>query len=77
MSLTSKIALYSSCFLSAGTIGYVHYKQNSDRVKLHEGVILDIERQQKRKAENLYFLQKQIDLTKQLREVENLELIEK
>lgn len=36
------------------------------RRKLHEGVIRDIERQQRRKAENLYNLQQQIDLTKQL-----------
>lgn len=36
------------------------------RKKLHEGVIRDIERQQRRKAENLYNLQQQIDLTKQL-----------
>ena len=78
MSLTSKITLGSACLLSVGTISYVHYKQNSDREKLHEGVIRDIERQQKKKAENLYFLQKQIDLTKQLRkEAENLEPLEK
>lgn len=35
-------------------------------VKLHEGVIKDVERQQRRKMENLYNLQQQIDLTKQL-----------
>lgn len=35
--------------------------------KLHEGVIKDIERQQKRKTENIYMLQQQIDLTKQLK----------
>lgn len=36
------------------------------REKVHEGVIRDVERQQRRKAENLYNLQQQIDLTKQL-----------
>lgn len=35
--------------------------------KLHEGVIKDLERQQKRKRENTYLLQQEIDLTKQLR----------
>ena len=37
------------------------------REKLHEGVIKDVERQQRRKAENVYVLQQQSDLTKQLR----------
>lgn len=37
------------------------------REKLHEGVIRDVQRQQQRKRENLYLLQKQIDLTNQLK----------
>lgn len=37
------------------------------REKLHEGVIKDVQRQQRRKAENIYMLQQQIDLTKQLK----------
>lgn len=40
------------------------------REKLHEGVIRDIERQQRRKMENIVVLQQQIDLTKQLRKDE-------
>lgn len=35
--------------------------------KLHEGVIRDVERQQKRKTENIFVLQQQIELTKQLK----------
>lgn len=34
---------------------------------MHEGVLKDIERRQKRKAENLYNLQKQIDFTKEIK----------
>lgn len=34
---------------------------------MHEGVIKDIERQQRRKIENLYMLEKQKELTKQLK----------
>lgn len=37
------------------------------RQKLHQGVIRDIERQQRRKVENTYNLQQQIDLTSILR----------
>lgn len=39
----------------------------SPRNRLHEGVIRDVERQQRRKMENIVVLQQQIDLTKQLR----------
>ncbi|GLV32851.1 uncharacterized protein CBL_00442 [Carabus blaptoides fortunei] len=66
MSLTSKLVLGAACAFSCGIIGYVHFKQKIDREKLHEGVIRDLERQQKRKTENIYVLQQQIELTKQL-----------
>lgn len=39
----------------------------SARNRLHEGVLRDVERQQRRKMENIVVLQQQIDLTKQLR----------
>uniref|UniRef100_A0A0K8TQU4 Protein pet117 log mitochondrial n=1 Tax=Tabanus bromius TaxID=304241 RepID=A0A0K8TQU4_TABBR len=68
MSLASKITLATSCAISFSIIGYVHYKQIEDRAKLHEGVIRDIERQQRRKLENTYALQQQIDLTKKYKE---------
>lgn len=39
---------------------------------MHEGVIKDVERQQRRKIENIYILEKQNELTKQMRkELEN------
>lgn len=74
MSTTSKIVFIGACICTGGIIGYVHYKQTSDRAKLHEGVIRDIQRQQQRKIENMYNLQQQIELTKQLKQ--DLELRE-
>lgn len=41
------------------------------RDKLHQGVLNDIERRQRRKAENVYNLQKQSDLAKDLRKAES------
>ncbi|KAF5303846.1 hypothetical protein FQR65_LT08103 [Abscondita terminalis] len=55
---------------SVSIIGYVHFKQQIDRAKLHEGVIKDIERQQRRKAENIYMLQQQNDFTKQMKQLD-------
>lgn len=34
---------------------------------MHRGVVKDLEARQKRKTENLYILQQQIDLTKELK----------
>ncbi|XP_022918559.1 protein PET117 homolog, mitochondrial [Onthophagus taurus] len=70
MSLTSKFTLGTACLISVGIIGYVHYKQQFDRERLHVGVIKDIERQQRRKTENLYLLQQQIDFTKEAKKVQ-------
>ncbi|GAB0091832.1 uncharacterized protein DMENIID0001_067170 [Sergentomyia squamirostris] len=67
MSALAKTTLGLSCLATLGIIGYVHFKQQYDRAKLHEGVIRDIERQQRRKLENTYRLQEQIELTKQLK----------
>ncbi|KAI4460537.1 hypothetical protein MML48_5g00009983 [Holotrichia oblita] len=73
MSLASKITLSLACITSAGIIGYVHYKQQLDREKLHDGVLRDVERQQRRKAENLYTLQQQIDFTKELKKTQTVD----
>jgi len=67
MSLLAKSTLAASCVTSVGIIAYVHYKQNLDRTNLHDGVIRDVERQRRRRAENLYNLQQQIDLSKELK----------
>lgn len=49
MSTTSKVVFGLSCFVSAAIIGFVHYQQQDDLNKLHEGVIKDIERQEQRR----------------------------
>ncbi|ENN75498.1 uncharacterized protein LOC109539573 isoform X3 [Dendroctonus ponderosae] len=67
MSLASKLTLFGASAFALGIIGHVHYKQYLDRDQLHQGVLNDIERRQRRKAENLYNLQKQLDLAKDLR----------
>lgn len=36
---------------------------------MHEGVVRDVERQQKRKIENIYVLEKQNELAKQMRRI--------
>lgn len=54
------------CFASAVII-LVHQMQNSDRIRLREGVIRDMERQE-RKRRNIEELQQQIELTKKLKE---------
>ncbi|KAJ8732787.1 hypothetical protein PYW07_015386 [Mythimna separata] len=66
-SRTSKLALTLSCSVTIGIVAYVHIKQQSDREKMHEGVLKDVERQQRRKIENLYILEKQNELTKKLK----------
>jgi len=51
MSTTSKVVFGLSCVASAGIIGFVHYQQQDDLIKLHEGVVKDVERQQYRKLQ--------------------------
>lgn len=66
MSTTSKVFLAGSVAFSAGTIFYVHYRQEVERLQLHEGVIKDVERQKMRQIENLHIIQRQKDLAKEL-----------
>ncbi|KAH0554175.1 protein PET117 homolog, mitochondrial [Cotesia glomerata] len=75
MSFTSRLVLFGSCALTVGIIGYVHYKQHEDREQLHLGVVRDIERQERRKAENVYLLEQQRELTKKLKRDEILEQV--
>ncbi|KAK2588358.1 hypothetical protein KPH14_004373 [Odynerus spinipes] len=66
MSTAAKLTFATCCVVSISIIAYVHYKQHYDREQLHLGVVRDIERQQRRKIENVYNLQQQLELTKQL-----------
>ncbi|KAH8403044.1 hypothetical protein KR222_003748 [Zaprionus bogoriensis] len=70
MSAAAKVTLVLAVGFTTSIIGYVHYKQSEDRLKLHEGVLRDVEQQQRRKHENRYSLQQQIDITKQLKKME-------
>lgn len=52
MSLLSKLSVCASVLVSIGIIALVHNKQEADRVRLHQGVLIDQERQA-RKRQNL------------------------
>ncbi|KAL1465350.1 hypothetical protein WDU94_004931 [Cyamophila willieti] len=64
MSLVSKITLGVALGTSCGIVYFVHYMQQSEREKLHIGVVKDIERQ-RRREENISILEQQQELTKQ------------
>ncbi|XP_045385067.1 protein PET117 homolog, mitochondrial [Lemur catta] len=65
MSRSSKVVLGLSVLLTAATVAGVHLKQRQDQQRLRDGVIRDIERQN-RKKENIRLLEEQIILTEQL-----------
>ncbi|XP_003411451.1 protein PET117 homolog, mitochondrial [Loxodonta africana] len=65
MSRSSKAVLGLSVLLTAATVVGVHLKQRQDQQRLRDGVIRDIERQN-RKKENIRLLAEQIVLTEQL-----------
>lgn len=67
MSTTAKLIFATCCTVSISIIAYVHLKQQYDRQQLHVGVLRDIERQQRRKIQNVYNLQQQELLTRELR----------
>ncbi|XP_056615159.1 protein PET117 homolog, mitochondrial [Triplophysa dalaica] len=65
MSTISKVVLGLSIVLTFSTVAGVHIKQNWDRQRLHEGVLRDLDRVE-RKRENLRALEQQIQLTREL-----------
>ncbi|XP_076172528.1 cytochrome c oxidase assembly factor-like isoform X2 [Ptiloglossa arizonensis] len=70
MSYTAKITFGLCCATSFGIVAYVHYKQEYDRQQLHLGVLRDIEQQERRKIQNVFYLQQQRELTKTLQKAE-------
>ncbi|XP_003476558.1 protein PET117 homolog, mitochondrial [Cavia porcellus] len=76
MSRASKVALGLSVLLTAATVAGVHLRQRQDRQRLRDGVIRDIERQN-RKKENIRLLGEQIILTEQLEAERKKILLEK
>ncbi|XP_076683010.1 cytochrome c oxidase assembly factor-like [Andrena cerasifolii] len=71
MSLAAKVTCGTCCAVSFSIIAYVHYKQEYDREQLHLGVIRDVERQERQRIKNLYFLEQQRELTKKLQAAQN------
>uniref|UniRef100_A0A8C2Z3D9 PET117 cytochrome c oxidase chaperone n=1 Tax=Cyclopterus lumpus TaxID=8103 RepID=A0A8C2Z3D9_CYCLU len=71
MSTVSKVVLGVSVVLTLSTVAAVHLKQSWDRQRLHEGVLRDLERLQ-RKKDNLRLLEEQRALTSQLEEERQL-----
>ncbi|KAI9545583.1 Cysteine-rich protein 2-binding protein [Dissostichus eleginoides] len=67
MSTVSKVVLGVSVGLTLSTVAAVHLNQTWDRERLHEGVVRDLERQDRRK-DNLRLLEEQRSLTAQLQE---------
>lgn len=65
MSTASKVVLGVSVVLTLSTVAAVHLKQSWDKQRLHEGVVRDLERLE-RKKENLRLLEEQRTLTRQL-----------
>ncbi|XP_061579356.1 protein PET117 homolog, mitochondrial [Cololabis saira] len=67
MSATSRAVLGVSVVLTLSTVVGVHAKQAWDRERLHQGVVRDLERLE-RKKENLRLLEEQQVLTRHLEE---------
>ncbi|XP_026872450.2 protein PET117 homolog, mitochondrial [Electrophorus electricus] len=65
MSAVSKVVLGASVVLTIATVLGVHIRQYWDRERLHDGVLRDLERLE-RKRENLRALENQIILTREL-----------
>ncbi|KAK3914750.1 Protein PET117-like protein, mitochondrial [Frankliniella fusca] len=70
MSTRSKIVLGVSCVVSVGIIFGVHYKQQLDRERMHQGVVRDMEVQEMKKRQNMVLLDQQTALTQLLRDQE-------
>ncbi|XP_017259502.1 protein PET117 homolog, mitochondrial [Kryptolebias marmoratus] len=67
MSTTSRVVLAVSVVLTLSTVAGVHLKQSTERERLREGVVRDLERLE-RKKENLRLLEEQRVLTRHLEE---------
>ena len=63
----AKLALGGALCFASAVIFLVHQMQSTDRKRLREGVLRDLERQD-RKRRNIEELQQQIELTKKLQE---------
>lgn len=51
MSTLSKLSVLASIAVSIGIIALVHNSQESDRIRLHQGVLMDQERQTRKRKQ--------------------------
>jgi len=70
MSTASKVTLALTSVGALGIIWAVHSGQVEDRAKLHQGIVRDLERQEKKKVENQHNLVQQQELAKLYRKAE-------
>jgi len=70
-SIASQITLASSIIITGGIIFGVHKSQIEERDQLKQGIKLDLERQEARKAQNFRRLEEQKELTKSFRRIED------
>lgn len=68
MSTTSKVVLGTSCFVSLGIVFGVHYKQQTDKEKMHQGVLRDQAIQEMKRRQNMVLLDQQTALEQMLRD---------
>ena len=73
MSTASKITLIGACISSVGIIAFVHWSQQDDRRRLRQGVVKDLERQE-RKRQNLEDLKEQQRLQQYFKQKEEEEM---
>lgn len=69
MSTAAKITLTLTIVGTIGIIYTVHNDQIEDRARLHDGILRDAQRQQKR-TENIVRLQQQEELTKNFKRID-------
>ncbi|XP_076463566.1 protein PET117 homolog, mitochondrial-like [Babylonia areolata] len=67
MSTASKVTLGASITFTIGIITYVHLWQKKERERLRQGVVMDLERQQRRQA-NIRDQEQQAQLTEILQQ---------
>ncbi|KAL8603645.1 hypothetical protein ACOMHN_005587 [Nucella lapillus] len=72
MSTASKVTLGVSISFTIGMITYVHMWQKKERERLREGVVMDLERQQRKQA-NRRDQEQQAELTKLLQQQQQMD----
>lgn len=73
MSTASKVVLGLSCIASFSIVFGVHFRQQLDKDKMHQGVVRDIAVQEMKRRQNMLILDQQAALTQILREQQESE----